>query len=159
LHLLTYLSQVKFRDPKTGLDCDINVNDRMGLHNSSMINEYCDAHPIVRPLLYRVKKWAKPLELNSPSPSRRSSVSFSSYALALMSISFLQVRSFRYIIHFSRFQLLNLCNRKRATCLIYRKIFLLLQPNRNLYGLVNLTKVGMFAIIRLKIGFRHLRLI
>lgn len=89
-----------FRDPKSGLDCDINVNDRLGLLNSSMIKEYCDAHPFVRPLLYAIKKWAKPLGLNSPSPARGKSATFSSYALALMTISFLQVRSFRYIIHF-----------------------------------------------------------
>jgi DNA polymerase sigma len=155
---LTYLSQVQFRDPATGLDCDINVNDRLGLINSSMIKDYCDAHPFVRPLLYSIKEWAKPLGLNSPSPPRGDPASFSSYAFALMTISFLQVR---YIIHFPRFQLLNLRNRKRAICQIYREIFLLLQtnPTKNLYGLVNLIKVGMFAIIQPKNGFRHLFLI
>ena len=143
------------RDPETGLDCDINVNDRLGLINSSMIKEYCDAHPFVRPLLYRIKKWAKPLGLNSPSPAARSSATFSSYALTLMTISFLQVRSFRYSCDSS---LLNLCNRKRVICLIYREIFLLLQinPTRNLCGLVNLTKVGMSGINQPKIGFHHL---
>jgi len=55
-----------------------------------MIKEYCDAHPFLRPLLYRIKKWAKPLGLNSPSPVRGSSATFSSYALALMTISFMQ---------------------------------------------------------------------
>ena len=57
--------------------------------------------------------------------------------------------------------MLNLCNRKRAICLIYRGIFLLLQsnPTRNLCGLVNPTKVGMFAFIQPKIGFSHLFLI
>ena len=100
LHLLTYLSQVKFHDPASGLDCDINVNDRLGLLNSSMIKEYCDAHPFLRPLLYRIKKWAKPLGLNSPSPVRGSSASFSSYAFALMTISFLQVR---HSLSFPRF--------------------------------------------------------
>ena len=151
---------VKFRDPQSGLDCDINVNDRLGLINSSMIKEYCDAHPFVRPLLRAIKEWAKPLGLNYPSPVRGSPISFSSYALTLMTISFLQVRSFRYTTHYKRFQLLNLCDRKRAICLIYRGIFpLLLNPTGNSYGLVNLIKAGMFAIIQLKIGFRHLFLI
>jgi len=81
---------VKFRDPESGLDCDLNVNDRLGLINSSMIKEYCDVHPHLRPLLYSIKNWAKPLGLNSPSPVVGHSVSFSSYALALMTISFLQ---------------------------------------------------------------------
>lgn len=86
----THSVKVRFRDPASGLDCDLNVNDRLGLINSTMIKEYCDAHPFLRPLLYRIKEWAKPLSLNSPSPPR-GPVSFSSYALALMTISFLQV--------------------------------------------------------------------
>ena len=160
-YLLTYLSQAQFRDPKTGLDCDINVNDRLGLINSSMIKDYCDAHPFVRPLLYSIKNWAKPLGLNSPSPPRGNPATFSSYAFALMTISFLQVRSFRYTIHFPQFLLLNLCNRKRAISQIYREIFLLLQSNstRNLSGLVNHIEVGMFDIIYPKNGLRHLFLI
>jgi len=81
---------VKFRDPASGLDCDINVNDRLGITNSTMIREYCDIHPHLRPLLYSIKNWAKPLGLNSPSPSKGLPTSFSSYALALMTISFLQ---------------------------------------------------------------------
>jgi len=80
---------VKFRDPISGLDCDLNVNDRLGMLNSSMIKQYCDAHAFLRPLLYRIKEWAKPLGLNSPSPPR-GPISFSSYALTLMTIGFLQ---------------------------------------------------------------------
>lgn len=82
--------KVKFRDQASGLNCDLNVNDRLGIVNSNMVKQYCDAHPLLRPLLYRVKEWAKPLGLNSPSPPR-GSVSFSSYALTLMTIGFLQV--------------------------------------------------------------------
>lgn len=48
-------------------------------------------YPILRPLLYEVKEWAKPLGLNSPSGVKGMSMSFSSYAFALMTIGFLQV--------------------------------------------------------------------
>jgi len=81
--------KVKFHDPRSGLDCDLNINDRLGMLNSAMIKEYCDIHPLLRPLLSRIKEWAKPLGLNNPSPPRGPK-SFSSYALSLMTISFLQ---------------------------------------------------------------------
>ncbi len=64
----------------------------MGMHNSEMINEYCALSPVLRPLLFSIKEWAKPLGLNTPSGGLGVSVSFSSYALALMTIAFLQVR-------------------------------------------------------------------
>ena len=83
---------VKFKDSSTGLDCDLNVNERLGIHNSEMINEYCALSPVLRPLLFSIKEWAKPLGLNTPSGGLGISVSFSSYALALMTIAFLQVR-------------------------------------------------------------------
>lgn len=104
--VLTLPVEVKFRDPESGLDCDINVNGLLGLYNSIMIKEYCDAHPFLRPLLYRIKKWAKGVGLNSPSPVRGSPVSFSSYALALMTIGFLQVRHFVIISRDSSAELL-----------------------------------------------------
>ena len=83
---------MKFKDSSTGLDCDLNVNERLGIHNSEMINEYCALSPVLRPLLFSIKEWAKPLGLNTPSGGLGISVSFSSYALALMTIAFLQVR-------------------------------------------------------------------
>lgn len=45
--------------------------------------------PILRPLLHIIKRWAKPLGLNSPSTAEGST--FSSYALTLMTIGWLQV--------------------------------------------------------------------
>ncbi|KAF8066819.1 hypothetical protein FPV67DRAFT_1496629 [Lyophyllum atratum] len=82
---------VKFKDPRTRLECDINVNERLGLLNSDLLKAYCDASPLLRPMLMLIKLWAKPLGLNSPSPFREVP-SFSSYALALMTIGFLQTR-------------------------------------------------------------------
>ncbi|KAF5381637.1 hypothetical protein D9615_005496 [Tricholomella constricta] len=84
---------VKFRDPRTGIHCDINVNERLGLLNSNLLEAYCKAFPLLRPMLMAIKLWAKPLGLNNPSPTKPKEIqSFSSYALALMTVSFLQTR-------------------------------------------------------------------
>ncbi|KAF8958406.1 hypothetical protein BDZ97DRAFT_1445656 [Flammula alnicola] len=81
---------VKFRDRVSGLECDLNVNERLGIFNSDMIKQYCDFSPVLRPMLFGIKEWAKPLHLNSPSGVKSVPASFSSYALALMTIGFLQ---------------------------------------------------------------------
>ncbi|KAF8880500.1 hypothetical protein BD779DRAFT_1548558 [Infundibulicybe gibba] len=81
----------KFTDTQTRLHCDINVNDRLGIINSDMMKRYCDIQPLLRPLLRRVKAWARPLGLNSPS-TYGEPATFSSYALVLMSIGFMQHR-------------------------------------------------------------------
>ncbi|PBK71449.1 hypothetical protein ARMSODRAFT_1083602 [Armillaria solidipes] len=81
---------VKFRDPITDMDCDLNINDRLGLHNSDMVKRYCDLSPLLRPMVRVIKKWAKPLKLNSPSIRSGGRVTFSSYALTLITIAFLQ---------------------------------------------------------------------
>lgn len=81
---------VKFRDPISGLDCDLNVNDRLGLLNTKLIQQYCDLSTVLRPMMKLIKLWAKPLGLNSPS-RQNAMVTFSSYAFALMTIAFLQV--------------------------------------------------------------------
>jgi DNA polymerase sigma len=85
---------VKFQDKKTGIQCDINVNDQPGFWNSLMIQRYTTLCPHLRGLLIVLKRWAKPLGLNNPSPkifSKKQPVTFSSYALALMTIALLQV--------------------------------------------------------------------
>ena len=92
---------VKFRDPATGLLFDLNVNERLGLHNSLLLNEYCDLLPELRPLIYLIKKWAKSHGLNNPS-IRNESVSFSSYALALMTIGHLQVSGVYILLRCTR---------------------------------------------------------
>lgn len=81
---------VKFTDNATGLACDINVNEQLGLLNTGMIRRYCDIVPILRPMVAFIKRWAKPLGLNSPS-IKGGPQTFSSYALMLMTISYLQV--------------------------------------------------------------------
>ncbi len=83
-HVFANVSIVKFVDKATGIEGDININERFGLHNSLMIKSYCDLRPrLVRPLIFFVKQWAKMRELNDPSGSK-GPASFSSYTLALM---------------------------------------------------------------------------
>ena len=82
---------VKCTDPDTGLQCDINVNDQLGLLNTGLIKHYCDLLPILRPMIGFIKHWAKPLGLNSPSQLGQPAT-FSSYSLVLMTIGRLQVR-------------------------------------------------------------------
>lgn len=58
-----------------------------------MIAHYCKLFPPLPALLLAVKKWAKSLGLNNPS-GRGGSASFSSYALSVMTIGYLQVCCF-----------------------------------------------------------------
>ncbi|KAF9473471.1 Nucleotidyltransferase [Pholiota conissans] len=80
---------VRFKDMYTGLECDLCLNERLGIVNSDMIKEYCNNSNVLRSLLFRIKEWAKPLRLNSPSTDGKPP-SFSSYAFAMMTITFLQ---------------------------------------------------------------------
>ena len=90
LHPQEPLLSVKFIDARTSFACDINVNEQLGLRNTGMIKRYCDVIPILRPMVWSLKRWAKGLGMNDPS-GNRGAVTFSSYALMLMTISFLQV--------------------------------------------------------------------
>ena len=83
---------VKFRDPATGLACDINVNERLGLRNTRLISTYMALVPLLRPLVAYLKRWARLHGLNSPAGGLGTGPTFSSYALVLMTIAFLQVR-------------------------------------------------------------------
>lgn len=81
---------VKFHDPSTGLDCDVNVNDQLGVINSELLRAYCDISPILRPMIKAIKRWAKPLGLNNPSGQGGGGMTFNSYTLTVMTVAFLQ---------------------------------------------------------------------
>lgn len=84
---------MKFYDPRSELDCDLNVNDQVGVVNTQLLKAYCDMHPFVRPIIAVVKAWAKSLGLNNPAGQGGRAITFNSYALALMTVGFFQVRS------------------------------------------------------------------
>ena len=82
---------VKCEDPKTGIKCDININEQLGLHNSMLIATYCQLNIYLRPLIVLIKQWAKSHGLNNPSGGPGLQATFSSYALSMMVIGYLQV--------------------------------------------------------------------
>lgn len=83
---------VKFKDPRTNIECDLNINDQLGTINTSLIRHYCDILPILRPLLLAIKRWARPLGYNNPAGAAGKPISFSSYTLTIMTIGLLQTR-------------------------------------------------------------------
>ncbi|KAI9454200.1 hypothetical protein F5148DRAFT_444371 [Russula earlei] len=83
---------VKFKDPDTGIQCDLNINDQLGSINTSLVRHYCDILPVLRPLLLAIKRWARPLGYNSPTGALGTPVTFSSYTLSIMTIGLLQTR-------------------------------------------------------------------
>lgn len=81
---------VKFKDPFSDFDIDLNVNDLGGLYNSAMISAYCRLAPFhVRPLIHIVKSWTKARDLNNPS-GNKGQRTLSSYCWTLMVIIYLQ---------------------------------------------------------------------
>ena len=83
--------EVKFTDPKSGIACDLNVNERLGFLNSDLIRHYCLMSPLCRDVAVSIKRWAKPLGLNDSS-GQHGPRTFSSYTLTMMTIAFFQVR-------------------------------------------------------------------
>ena len=80
---------MKFTDRISGLHCDLNVNDRLGVVNTALLNRYCELSPLLRPMLFALKHWAKRRGLNDPSATPATP---SSFAYAFMTIAFLQVK-------------------------------------------------------------------
>ncbi|KAJ7103725.1 hypothetical protein C8R44DRAFT_807984 [Mycena epipterygia] len=60
--------------------------------NTYLIKRYCELNPALVDMIAYIKQWAKPLGLNSPSSRNKGPITFSSYALVMMSIGFLQHR-------------------------------------------------------------------
>lgn len=97
---------VKFNDPQTKIQCDINVNDQPGYWNTMLLKRYTMLCPHLTGLLVAIKGWAKLRDLNTPSPTKPGEkVTFSSFTFALMTVGFLQVGA---IIHLSVMRELNL---------------------------------------------------
>eukprot|EP01023_Acetabularia_acetabulum_P062597 TRINITY_DN7723_c0_g1_i8.p1 TRINITY_DN7723_c0_g1~~TRINITY_DN7723_c0_g1_i8.p1 ORF type:complete len:755 (+),score=99.88 TRINITY_DN7723_c0_g1_i8:215-2479(+) len=75
----------KFTIPQTGTEVDISVNNLLPVHNTNLINAYCEMDPQIRDLIYIVKQWAKSRKLNSTRDN-----TLSSYAYAVLVIHFMQ---------------------------------------------------------------------
>ncbi|KAI8937004.1 hypothetical protein NX059_006228 [Plenodomus lindquistii] len=72
--------------PKTGcgIQCDINFENPLGIHNSQMLRCYSLTDPRVRPIVLFVKSWAKRRKVNSSY-----SGTLSSYGWVLMVLHYL----------------------------------------------------------------------
>lgn len=53
-----------FRDPEYGVRCDINVNNLLGMENTSLIVQYCNLDSRVRPFLFALKTFVKTKEIS-----------------------------------------------------------------------------------------------
>ncbi|BES94256.1 Poly(A) RNA polymerase gld-2 [Nesidiocoris tenuis] len=76
---------LKFRDPKTNLNIDMNVNNCVGIRNTHLLHCYSQLDWRVKPLGLLVKEWARRHNINDAR-----SMTLSSYSLTLMVINYLQ---------------------------------------------------------------------
>jgi len=79
---------VKFVDARSGLHCDICVNNELALHNTRLLRTYAHLDPRVRPLIAVVKYWASQRKINEPFKG-----TLSSYAYVMLVLNFLQTCS------------------------------------------------------------------
>ncbi|XP_062399604.1 terminal uridylyltransferase 7 [Sardina pilchardus] len=78
---------VKFCHVKTGLEGDISLYNRLGLHNTELLASYASIDPRVRQLCYTMKVFTKVCDIGDASRG-----SLSSYAYTLMVLFYLQQR-------------------------------------------------------------------
>ncbi|XP_053611914.1 poly(A) RNA polymerase gld-2 homolog A-like [Plodia interpunctella] len=76
---------LKFRDPRHGLQVDLNCNNVVGVRNTTLLNTFSRMDWRVRPLVSLSKLWARAHNINDARAR-----TLSSYALTLMVIHFLQ---------------------------------------------------------------------
>jgi hypothetical protein len=76
---------VLFRDPATGLQCDLCAGNELAVRNSHLLHCYAEADPRLRRTVLAVKRWARSRQLNDPSAH-----TLSSYAWALLVLARLQ---------------------------------------------------------------------
>lgn len=77
---------VIFKDPISGLDCDISFNNPLAIRNTLLLASYSAIDIRVRELAFIIKYWAKQRYINNPQDG-----TLSSYGYILCLIHFLQV--------------------------------------------------------------------
>eukprot|EP00899_Mesostigma_viride_P000512 jgi/Mesvir1/10461/Mv22800-RA.1 len=76
---------LKFIDERTGLRCDVTIDNGAAVTKSLFVGQISRVDPRCRQLVYLVKRWAKAQEINNPAMG-----GINSYALILMLIFHLQ---------------------------------------------------------------------
>ncbi|KAI9473645.1 MAG: hypothetical protein EXX96DRAFT_578784 [Benjaminiella poitrasii] len=107
----------KFYDASTGLQCDINTHNVLGIENTRMIGHYADLDPRIRPFLTAIKYFVKQKDINNPRGG-----TLSSYAYVLMALHFLMAGLERPVIpslqHLSVRCMSRTCNSKAMNKII-----------------------------------------
>lgn len=70
----------------SGINIDVNVNERLGYKNSKLIWQYTQLSPLIVPMVYFIKLWVKTHKITV----------FTNYALMIMIIGYLQASSSVY---------------------------------------------------------------
>ncbi|XP_065059780.1 poly(A) RNA polymerase GLD2-like [Rhopilema esculentum] len=76
---------LKFKDSVSACECDININNSVGIRNTHLLRTYSRVDKRVRPLIVVVKRWANLQGINNAHQG-----TLSSYSLVLMVIHYLQ---------------------------------------------------------------------
>jgi DNA polymerase sigma len=79
----------------------MNINDRLGISNTMLLKHYVDLYDPLRQAIKVLKQWTKSLDLNCPAGTLGQPTSFSSYALALMTIGLFQASQYVGSVGFS----------------------------------------------------------
>lgn len=76
---------LRFTDTISQVECDLNVNNSVGIRNTHLIKYYCMLDWRIRPLMLYIKMWSRFHDIND---ARKMTIS--SYSLCLMVIHYLQ---------------------------------------------------------------------
>ncbi|ESO98294.1 hypothetical protein LOTGIDRAFT_64710, partial [Lottia gigantea] len=76
---------MKFKDKISNVDCDLNINNSVGIRNTHLLKYYASIDWRVRPLMIFIKHWARFHDIND---ARKTTIS--SYSFGLMLIHYLQ---------------------------------------------------------------------
>ena len=76
---------IKFRDPRSGLDVDISLDNRLAIYNSMMLKSYAQEERL-RLLVLMIKYWASRRGINNAFEG-----TLSSYAWTLLAIQYAQI--------------------------------------------------------------------
>lgn len=76
---------LRFKDRISSIECDLNINNSIGIRNTHLLSAYARSDPRVAPLVQFVKFWAKSQNINDASTG-----TISSYSLSLMVIHYMQ---------------------------------------------------------------------
>lgn len=84
---------LKFRDSLSGVDCDVNMNNVVGIYNTHLMAYYSRIDWRVKPLVMFVKAWAQANDIHDASKGR-----LSTYCYILLVIQYLQAGCHPHIL-------------------------------------------------------------